>query len=136
MGCDISIYIEEKDYLGKWKEVIVHPNDILPESRHYDVWAFLFNVRNGEYGNPKYKETAFPLRGIPDDCSMKDIIEDYENTYSDLHSWSHFYYNEVEKINWPDHLEDCYFRIFLENVFPLCHTAVGNDVRMTVCFHC
>jgi hypothetical protein len=136
MGCDIAIYIEEKDYLGNWKEVEVHPNSILPEERYYDVWAFLFNVRNGEYGNPKYKDPVFPVRGIPTDCSMKDIIEDFENIYSDWHSWSYLYYQEVEKIEWPDEMKDCYFRIFLENVFPVCQTSVCNEVRMIVCFHC
>lgn len=136
MGCDIAIYIEEKDYLGQWKEVNVHPDNILPECRYYDVWAFLFNVRNGEYGNPKYSNPIFPLRGLPEDCSMKDVIEDYKDTYSDLHSWSYLNYNEVGDIDWPEDLKDCYFRLFLENVFPLCNTGTCNEVRMIVCFHC
>lgn len=132
MGCDIAIYFEEKDYTGKWKEVEVKPNNILPKGRCYKIWAFLFGVRNEEeWGyNP-----LFAYRGLPEDCSMKDIIEDYED-YSG-HSWTYLYANEVENIVWPEEFQDYYFKIFLEYVFPNVSTIYEKpeNIRMIVCFH-
>lgn len=135
MGCDIFLYFEEKDYLGKWKEVEVKPNNILPESRYYEPWSFLFGVNdNLEWG---FEKPLFANRGLPEDCSMKDVLEDYKNPYSDLHSWTYVYANEVSDLVWLDNLKDCYFRIFLEWVFPQLSTSYRSlkNIRMTVCFH-
>ncbi len=134
MGCDIALYFEEFSYTGSWKEVEVKPNNILPESRFYEVWAFLFDVRNDEKWN--YSNHPFARRGFPQDCSMKDVKEDYENTYSDWHSWTYIYLNEVENIIWPDSLKDCYFKLFLENIFPLIsNETCPKNQRMIACFH-
>jgi len=135
MGCDIAIYIEEQDQEGHWKEVEIKPNNILPKYRYYKVWAFLFDVRNeAEWG---FTEHPFVRRGLPDDCSMQDLREDYENTYSDWHSWSYILASEVESIKWPKDIEDCHMKIFLEWVFPsLCTSWYSKEIRMTVCFHC
>jgi len=135
MGCDICIYFEEKNYEGKWKEIKISPSNILPDGRYYQVWAFLFGVRNDEKWN---YNPLFPFRGLPEDCSMHDVREDYEDSYSDLHSWTYVLASEVENIKWPDELKDCYFRMFLEYVFPLVSTTFEpmENHRMTVCFHC
>lgn len=134
MGCDISIAIEEKDHKGKWKEVNVSPYNILPGERYYKAWAFLFNVRNEkEWG---YNGHPFERRGLPLGCHIKDLKEDYENTYSDWHSWSYINSNEVENIIWPEDLKDCYFKVFLEYVLPRLSTVTCRETRMIVCFHC
>ncbi len=135
MGCDIAIYFEEKDYTGKWKEVEVKPNNILPDSRYYQVWAFLFNVRNDdEWG---YKNFPFERRGLPEDCSIPGLKEQYEDDYGDWHSHTYLTADEVENIQWPDDLKDCYFKIFLEYIFPAISTTYEKleNHRMTVCFH-
>lgn len=134
MGCDIAIYFEEKDYTGKWKEIQVSPNAIIPENRFYQVWAFLFGVRN----EPEWEyKPLFANRGIPLDFSIKEVKEDYENTYCDWHSYSYITADEVENLQWPDELKDCYFRVFLEYVFPrISHRYERpENHRMTVCFH-
>ena len=99
MGCDIHLDFERKDHKGIWKEVIVTPQNILPDERNYTLFAFLFNVRNSTSEVHK-----FSGRGIPLDCSIKSLIEDYENTYSDFHSWTYIYASELEKIQWPENL--------------------------------
>jgi len=135
MGCDIFLYFEEKDDKDRWKEIEVTPRSILPEGRHYYAWSFLFGVRDcPEFG---LDQPLFARRGLPDDFSIKDVREDYENLYSDLHSWTYIYANEVENIEWPDDLKDCYFKVFLEWVFPQIYTSyeLPENLRMTVCFH-
>ncbi len=135
MGCDIALYFEEKDYTGIWKEVEVKPNNILPEERYYQVWGFLFNVRNEDKW--EYTDHPFASRGFPEDCITQDLREDYENTYSDWHSWTYLYANEVDNIKWPEELKDCYFKLFLEYVFPLISSSWERpeNIRMIACFH-
>jgi hypothetical protein len=133
MGCDISIYIEEK-IDNVWQEVEISPGEILPEDRYYKCWGFLFDVRNEpEWG---FKNPSFVRRGLPEDCINKGLREDYENTYSDWHSWSYITSEEIEGIEWPEELKECYFRVFLEYILPRCQTWVCRETRMIVCFHC
>lgn len=113
MGCDIHLYFEEKDHTGKWKEVLVTPDNILPDGRNYPLWAFLFNVRNDL--QCRFRQHPFASRGLPEDCSIKYIKE---NICVDIHSLTYIYANEVDSIEWPEDFEDCYFKIFLEYVFP------------------
>lgn len=135
MGCDIAIYIEEQNSEGVWKEVEVKPGNILPEYRHYKIWAFLFNVRNeAEWG---FVDHPFSRRGLPADCSMEDVREDYEDMYSDWHSWSYILVSEIDKINWPQEFNEYYFKIFIDYVFPTLSTMTcPKEIRMVVCFHC
>ena len=135
MGCDIFIVFEEKDYTGSWKEVIVEPGNIYPEDRHYEAWSFLFGVRN----DPKWKYTSpcFPRRGVPEDCSIKELIEDYKNIDDYYHSYTYLHANEIECLEWPDSLKDCYFKIFLDYVFPRISKSYNRleNIRMIVYFH-
>lgn len=124
MGCDIHIFLEKKDINGYWKSTTM-PWGILPDDRHYAVFAFLFGVR----GDPGMGG-KFASRGIPEG------VEFYVSHSVDFHSHSYIYLNEVKKIKkWPKEIEECYFQVFLENVWPrMCGFKEEKNHRMIVAF--
>lgn len=111
MGCDIHLYIERK-INGKWEEVEVDEK-LLPNERHYRLFAFLADIRNLRCF-PSHLEninSQFENRGIPEDTSMpKDF-------YLGDHSFTHAYLTEILLADWKKYgLQSCYFIIFFEYV--------------------
>lgn len=107
MGCDIHLWFEQKNKLGTWDEMDI-PENLIPDDRDYDVFAFLANVRGtSDYG---------PIcegRGIPEDSSspMKE--------HDDYHSFTHVYLDEILNARWrEEELDHRYFYIFFAYVLP------------------
>ena len=99
MGTDIHLYVEELTE-GRWKEIQApyaerswcphyynaafgakEPN---PETRNYNVFAFIANVKNG-YKAGGYRHDPilpqFPGRGIPEDTSFTEEKYDVHGNY-------------------------------------------------------
>ena len=130
MGCDIHLYFEKINHKGIWEQVEITPEEIIPDDRSYYLFAFLFNVRN--YEEFKIPISKFSNRGIPEDSCIEKVIE-----YECLHSITYILGSEISQIIWPEDLKDCYFRIFLQNVFPRISdmwNIDGSDIRIIIGF--
>jgi hypothetical protein len=117
MGCDIHLYIEQKQSDGTWAQVEIDER-LIPDDRHYGVFGFLAGIRCYDYA------AQFESRGIPDDSSIseKDLGADY--------GFTHAYLDEVLAAPWKEaELEECYFKIFCEYVLPrlCCSCGFCND---------
>ena len=112
MGCDIHLYFEQKNKEGKWEKLVIDKR-LLPDDRHYLLFAFLANVRNYGYGI----EPQFADRGIPEDTSMPRTETD--DFWIGDHSFTHAYLDEILAAPWEDeNLEGCYFQVFCEDILP------------------
>lgn len=121
MGCDIHLYFEQKNKKGEWEEIKIDER-ILPDDRHYLLFAFLANVRN--YFDIEI-EPQFADRGIPEDTSMQK--EETEDFFMGDHSFTHAYLNEILEAPWVKYeLQNNYFKIFCEYVLPRCCNFVGT----------
>lgn len=119
MGCDIHIFIEKKTEEG-WKEVDF--GWLVPDERCYELFGFLSNVR-GCSDSPKMKSNW------PKNSELKED-EGY-------HNHGHAYVKDILKWDWPEELEDCYFKVFIEYIIPL-HPDTewfdAKDIRVLVCY--
>lgn len=102
MGCDIHLYLEQKQTVrsvSTWVNVDnyrpdpYNPGEFIHvdcyDSRNYDLFAILADVRNRQEVEP----IAQP-RGVPDDMS-KEVRGEYERWEGDGHSHSHFTLKEL-----------------------------------------
>lgn len=79
MGCDIHLFIENKNSNGKWQSTDLDDNFL--SSRNYIIFALLANVRNN------YSVFIKPIHqnsGLPTDCSHS-LRKNFENS-EDYHS--------------------------------------------------
>lgn len=110
MGCDIHIFIEQKNVNGEWKPVDIDER-LMPTDRCYSLFGFLANVRYEDV-----IESGFAERGIPDDSCFK-LMFDIEPDY---HSKTYFYLDELKSAPWEKaDLKECYFYVFCAYTLPL-----------------
>lgn len=96
MGCDIHGGIEVFDK-GKW-----HYAHELESSRNYNMFGFVFGVRN----YTEFKPLAHD-RGLPDNASA--ILRGQSGDYGvDGHSHSWITWEELEKADWGEHIQDAW----------------------------
>lgn len=117
MGCDIHLYIEQKQRDGTWKEVEIDDR-LLPDDRDYNIFGFLAGVYNRDF------PAQFEARGMPNDSSIpnQDAVGDFGFTYA--------YLDELLAAQWEAAgLEECYFKIFCKYVLPrlCCSCGFCND---------
>ena len=105
MGCDIHVSMEIMDKDGVWHRDERIPGELIPDERWYYVWGFLFGVRG------THDEIPYHYLGWPEDA----VTEDSEIFHS--HTVIEYDEDAFEKIDWPDDLKECYWRIFLEYVW-------------------
>lgn len=79
MGCDIHLFIENKNSKGQWVSEELSDNYL--SSRNYISFSLLANVRNNF---PVFIKTLHQNSGLPDDCS-ENLVKQYEDT-DDYHS--------------------------------------------------
>lgn len=129
MGCDIHIGLEQKGRDGKWFKIHIN-HELLPNDRDYDLFGFLFGVRNRH-------ATYVPLfanRGIPKDTSFSDWLEYVPNEC--YHSTTYLTLKEAQNIEWPESLDDTYFKVFCEFIFPRLKGTIDDkeNMRMVIYF--
>lgn len=105
MGCDIHLYTEYQNKEGIWTtgdiwepskygEGLVVPGRFRAyDSRNYNFFAWLANVRNQTWG--EYITPISEPKGIPENCcsEIKEMIKQWEG---DGHSHSFFTFKELE----------------------------------------
>jgi len=110
MGSDIHLYIEKRNKSNKW-EVLILPEDLIPNDRNYRLFYFLAEVRMDipwEYGGQVSE------RGIPEDCSIPDGFMD-----TDSHGYTYAYLDEILALPWKAaDLDQCFFYLFFRYIFP------------------
>jgi len=132
MGCDIDIFLEIKKPAEDWKPYEDLTDQLYPDERNYETWGFLFGVRTDDY------EGLFVSRGWPEDNAHKELEEKWDgDPYNtpDWHSYSYMTLDEAEKIKWPEELQESYFCIFCEYVWPLLKGYSKDEHRMLVRFN-
>lgn len=89
MGCDIHLYVEKKTK-GKWQHIAGNFYD----SRNYETFAILADVRNGNGIKP-----ISPPKGLPIDVS-KAVRQESDNWGRDGHSHSYLTMQELSGFDW------------------------------------
>ena len=111
MGCDIHTNVEVRQPDGSWKshqewsqeDSYMSPKDELMDSRNYDLFAILADVRNGRgFAGIVTGQGFVPMatpRGVPDDASpeYKAWVEQWDG---DGHSHSYFTVAEIMAYDW------------------------------------
>lgn len=132
MGCDIHLYFEKKNQKDDWEQIEI-PECLLPDQRHYLLFAFLADVKN-------YFEfdvvALFPSRGIPKDTSLPEESDDF--CMGD-HSFTYCYLDEILAADWEKYeLHDCYFYIFcrhvLDKIIGYISDEKSRDIRVIMGF--
>ncbi len=135
MGCDIYGWVEVNTWpkVEFWEPII--NCDFL--RRNYNMFAYLFGVRNYMNINPIAKE-----RGLPENVS-----EEYADRFKDnpdIHSTSWISLEELNKIDWNniegeegeklDLISDLSWRVFFDLIKILGEKYGVDNVRMVVGF--
>lgn len=111
MGCDITLFIEEKTG-NEWD--VTHTIDI---PRNYTLFSILANVEN----NGEIPYISEP-RGVPEDAS--NVVDTTFHYLHDYHSCSWLTREELKNFNWS-------YRIpmgdgtYSESLFRMCEECVG-----------
>lgn len=112
MGCDIHFYVERKDgdewiSADTWEQSEYGPSILYEKrfynSRNYDLFAILADVRNGRGFAGIDTGDGFnpiaPCRGLPDDVSPQ-VAAEHERWDGDGHSHSWFTVKELMDYDW------------------------------------
>lgn len=114
MGCDIHLWFEKKNGDGKWERINI-PDNLIPDDRNYEVFAFLADVRN-RFPNPITPQFCDRHKPTDTECDGSDYDD---NFWLGDHSFTHAYIQEILKAPWEQYsLQDCYFIIFCKYILP------------------
>ena len=130
MGCDIHGHVEIRMYPDSsrdwWLSVL---NVGALADRNYDLFGFLFGVRNYARFEP-----IAPFRGLPKNPSdtIKKEIDEWKN---DAHSTSYLTLTELQSINWDDESpeEDQRVHVYHEDNHEMSYKAMSSgDINFDV----
>ena len=126
MALDIHIFVEKKNDQGIW-ELCDIPDEFLPNGRNRDLFYFLSGVgSSSEEGEP-----VFANRGIPSDSDLCEVLKEI----LDFHSHTYATVSEFILLNWPEHLKNSYFYIFVSRILPHAYWCQDwNNLRVLMAF--